>query len=475
MFVNRVPFLVTVTRAIKLITVECLETRTAKQLSACLQRISKLYLKGGFHIRTFYMDGEFEKIKSHMPEVDVNTTGANEHVGEVERCIRTIKERARGIINTLPFSTLPKHILIELLYHTVLWLNAFPTKNVISSCFSPREIITHVGLDFKKHCRVPFGTYCKVHEYPNPLNSTAPRTKPAIALGPTGNAQGTYKFFCLTNGTMLRQNNWTEYPMPDSVIKQVNKWGTKSMQPEGDFTFSDRHRTPYPWNQDVDNDLPLTDPESSSFPAMTAEMPGVDMEHNAPTPALEDTAETFDSEPTVEEQHAQAALATQNTDLDQLPTAIPAKPEEIEPEGDDMENEDEGIQIDKIPQAAPLHHAPIEVPEDTDGDDEVQEPDEAAPEPDGGANDDEDEDEDNEPIPEHNEDTDQEPEDNNSTGVRRSTRHTTGKRVSTPYHEEFAHMNVEEYVNMNLNLNTEKATNVREYTMTRSKTTSSTS
>ena len=112
--------------------------------------------------------------------------------------------------------------------------------------------MTQVGLDFKKHCQVPFGTYCKAHDYLKPLNGMKPCSRPTIALGPTGNAQGTHKFFCLTNGILIKQNDWDEYPMPDSIIKKVNKWGEKSMQPDDEFVFSDRNNVPFPWNEEVD-------------------------------------------------------------------------------------------------------------------------------------------------------------------------------------------------------------------------------
>ncbi len=52
-----------------------------------------------------------------MPHVALNTTAAREHVGEIERKIRVIKERARGMINTLPNKKLPKLMVIELLHY----------------------------------------------------------------------------------------------------------------------------------------------------------------------------------------------------------------------------------------------------------------------------------------------------------------------------------------------------------------------
>jgi hypothetical protein len=63
-----------------------------------------------------------------IPILIVNTTAAKEHVSEVERHIRLIKECRRGILNTLLFKKMPQIIFIKLIYHVVLWLNAFPTK-----------------------------------------------------------------------------------------------------------------------------------------------------------------------------------------------------------------------------------------------------------------------------------------------------------------------------------------------------------
>jgi hypothetical protein len=44
---------------------------------------------------------------------------------------------------------------IEFIYFMVLWLNAFPVKNGISSMFSLRELLVRWCLDYAKHCRVP--------------------------------------------------------------------------------------------------------------------------------------------------------------------------------------------------------------------------------------------------------------------------------------------------------------------------------
>jgi hypothetical protein len=143
------------------------------------------------------MDNEFKKLQNLVPILAINTTVAREHVPEVERKIRLIKERGRCILNTLPIKKMPRLMLIELIYHVVLWLNAFPAKSGVSEMLSPHEIVYRHKMDFAKHCKSPFGTYCEVHDDPTCTNIMATCFTPAIVLGPTGNLQGTYKFLSL--------------------------------------------------------------------------------------------------------------------------------------------------------------------------------------------------------------------------------------------------------------------------------------
>jgi hypothetical protein len=231
MFVNGVPFLVSLARGLNLITAEFLPTRTAKSLGSRIDQIKHLYARGGFKVGTILMDNEFKKIRPFVPELHINTTAAREHVPEVERRIRLIKEWGRGILNTLPFKWMPQVILIELIYHVVLWLNAFPSKSGISESLLPRELVLRHRLDFNKHCCAPFGSYCETHEEPSPTNNMAPRSTPAIVLGPTGNLQGTYKFFSLETGKK-NQTSAVHY-VPDARFSHQEGGGIRVQRNKG--------------------------------------------------------------------------------------------------------------------------------------------------------------------------------------------------------------------------------------------------
>jgi hypothetical protein len=100
MFVNGVPFLGSVARGLNLVMTEFTPSRTAKQIMAGITRMMDLYARKGFQVGTVLMDNEFEKLQNLVPILAVNTTAVKEHVPEVERKIRLIKERGRGILNT---------------------------------------------------------------------------------------------------------------------------------------------------------------------------------------------------------------------------------------------------------------------------------------------------------------------------------------------------------------------------------------
>ena len=102
--------------------------------------------------------------------IQLNLTAANEHVPRIKRQIWVIKEHVRAIRHTLPFKVIPLLMLIEMIYHATMWLNAFPPKGGISTSVSPQTIMTCMHFDYKKHCQLPFSTYVQAHEEPTLSN-----------------------------------------------------------------------------------------------------------------------------------------------------------------------------------------------------------------------------------------------------------------------------------------------------------------
>jgi hypothetical protein len=97
-------------------------------------------------------------------KADLNTTSNAEHVGDIERYIRSVKERARCAYNLAPFKKMPSIMIQGLIGGCVFWLNAFPNAGGVSDTISPRMIMTGKKIDYHNHCRLMFGTYAQVHE-----------------------------------------------------------------------------------------------------------------------------------------------------------------------------------------------------------------------------------------------------------------------------------------------------------------------
>ena len=188
---------------------------------------------------TAMVDNEFDVLRGLIGDVDLNVTAAAEHAPEIERCIRTIKERVRAQKCRLPFSRMPARVVIGLGSFCVFWINTYPHANSLSKNYSPRTIMTGRKLDFNKHCRAEFGSYAQVYQDTTPHNSTdLPRSVSAIVLGPTGNAQGSYKFYNLDSGRQFTANQFIVIPMPQEVVDRVHAIADAQNMPH-DIIFTD--------------------------------------------------------------------------------------------------------------------------------------------------------------------------------------------------------------------------------------------
>ena len=270
-FVNKIPFLLTLSRKICYTTVQHLAGRTVSQIFQSFKEVYQHYLRRGFRVTTVHADGEFSPLKpliESMPSGPVvNLASSNEHVPEIERRIRVVKERSRATRHNLPFTRIPKLLMIHLVINAVKLLNYFPTKGGVSETLSPKTILTGETLDYKKHLRLQIGQYCQVHEEDTPRNSQRPRTKGAICLGPSGNLQGGYHFMALSTGQKIIRRSWDAIPMPDTVIARVNALGAD--QPE-ELTFTDRHGRLI-----GDNEIPGVTFDPDHFPDGEAVPPSV--------------------------------------------------------------------------------------------------------------------------------------------------------------------------------------------------------
>ena len=224
-FVNGVPYFVTFSLRICFLSVTHLQNRKIETIFKALKAMNNYYLQCGFQIVFIKGDGEFKPLVDMMSELygapKLNLSSANEHVPEIERKIRVIKERVRAVVYSLPLNALPAVVLVNAVLFVTKQLNLFPVKGGISNQFSPKQIMTGEVVHYK-FCSVAFGQYCQISEEGHPRNGLGARTQGAIALGPSGNVQGGHKFYTLNTASVVVRRDWKALPMPQSVIDRLN-------------------------------------------------------------------------------------------------------------------------------------------------------------------------------------------------------------------------------------------------------------
>ena len=243
MYVNKIPFLMSISRHIRFGTAQHIKNQQGTTIFNGIQAIHQVYLQCGFRIRNAFMDGQFEPLRGNLAELGIllNTTSNDEHVPEIERQIRTVKEKTWAIYCTLPFQKMPRRLIIEMVYAANYWLNMIPRPGGISKTLSPRTLLTGQTWRYTTHCKLEFGDYIQTHEEHD--NSMATWTIGAIALRPTRNTQGGYFFFSLTTGRVLNRGRWTSLPMPNEVIDRVHRMARQENGNNG-FLFEDRNHNP---------------------------------------------------------------------------------------------------------------------------------------------------------------------------------------------------------------------------------------
>ena len=150
-----------------------------------------LYHARGIHVNQINTDNEFECIKNNILPTNLNVAAAEEHVGEIERSIRTMKEGTRYDVHRLPYSHYPTVMIKGLITKRVKDLNQLPSNNGISNTLSSSTLMTgKPSPDFLEVIKLISGTSCKHIMQINFTNTNKSRVVGAIALYSSGNEVG---------------------------------------------------------------------------------------------------------------------------------------------------------------------------------------------------------------------------------------------------------------------------------------------
>ena len=173
-----------------------------------------------------------------------------------------------------PFSSIPRRMLVELMYGRVFWYNMVIPTDYVSTTIGPGSIVLGRIYDYNSIAGdgTKFGEYVETHEKTD--NTLKERTVTAICLRPSGNTQGSFYYYSLVTGKRLHRRRCTAKPMPQTVIDRVHAIAKKQKSPKG-LTFTRSDGTPYP-DTDLDEHEEHITPNIEQPGQQVEQLAGVD-------------------------------------------------------------------------------------------------------------------------------------------------------------------------------------------------------
>ena len=202
-----------------------LKDRTKEELLDNTRNSIRICKKAGFKINNMHADPEFNCIKEDLEQENevnnVNMCPAKSRAPIIERCNRAVKERHRAIFHRLPCKMWLRAMIIRCIGETVMMLNAFPPAGGLNPEHSPRMITQGRGINYEKHCKIPFGQCVQAAIVKGKTNTPAERSVDAIKLRTLDNVQGGCEILDLNAGKKRACEEVIPLPVTEDIIKRV--------------------------------------------------------------------------------------------------------------------------------------------------------------------------------------------------------------------------------------------------------------
>lgn len=231
-YVNGIPVFHTISKNVKFRSVSFPTNKTHATILQEYNDVKRLYEAQGFNVTQVCADNEFDCIRMDIMPAHLETVGANEHVPEVERSIRYIKECTRACLHDLPYTKISKQMTIGIIKTTTKYCNAFYGADNVGDKLSPRNIVLGLpNLSYKRVCQMRTCMPAMVTVKRKKTNTMSTRAVEAIALSPQ-NDHGAWYFQSLSTGRKIRSHIYKPLPISDRIINRVKELGTQDNMPD---------------------------------------------------------------------------------------------------------------------------------------------------------------------------------------------------------------------------------------------------
>ena len=176
MFVNRLPFLMSISKHLYYRSAIYLKDKKADTLYKAMDGIFNKYNNAGYKIKHISADNQFQpSLKAIQDQL--------EHVPEAERNIHMVKDTVRSVLASLPYKCLLNVMVKMLIVEAATRLNFFVNTNGIEH-YSPRQLLKESKVDYSKHCQIPIFSYVQAPHEATVYNSQQPRTLDCLYMRP---------------------------------------------------------------------------------------------------------------------------------------------------------------------------------------------------------------------------------------------------------------------------------------------------
>jgi hypothetical protein len=186
MHVNDVPFLTSIFNNVHYGTIVAVNNMKCPILEYELRKILYSYAVRSFNIIIILVDKQFKSLKEkNKVSAPFNLVCKKEHVPIIEHYHHVIEEQSRCYYAILPYQSLPRQMVVELMKTVVFYVNTFIWLKNILSVLSPLALVEGIVLDYNLYFCVIYSKFLQT--YKSTTNNMIPYTINAIAMEPSGN------------------------------------------------------------------------------------------------------------------------------------------------------------------------------------------------------------------------------------------------------------------------------------------------
>jgi hypothetical protein len=226
-FIKREIFLIGIACPLDFVQViPLLGGKGADELAEAITTMTQALKARGFPVTEIHCDNEGGVRDSatvtylNSQGIPVEFVGAGSHCPRIERRIRWVKEKFRGMEHTLPFAM--NSLLVRWGVRAAARFTNLQRTASSTSLTTPRDKFYDRRFDWKLDGQIQFGDCIEV-TVADTDNTTIARTDTCIALMPRDNRTGSFWAFNVNTNAPVVRDHFVRRPMPELLIAKLNR------------------------------------------------------------------------------------------------------------------------------------------------------------------------------------------------------------------------------------------------------------